>query len=680
MSLRRFLLLFSLPLLAALTLAAQSPAPSSSASGLDLPAIDKSADPCQNFYQYACGAWMKTHPIPPDQSSWGTFDLLNEGNQQVLRQILEDSAGHQDRSDLDAEIGGFYASCMNEPAIEKLGAVPLRAELERIERIKDKGSLYQEVARLHDRQVGVLFEFGSMPDPKNARMNIANVDQGGLGLPEKDFYFRTDERSQQLRQKYVAHIAKIFQLIGVPQADAGRKASTIIRMETDLARASLDVTARRDPQLLVHSMPVGELEKLSSHFDFKDYFTSVGAPEFSQLNVTVPPFFTALSGLVEKEKLADVKDYLAWQYVSASATKLSKAFVDENFDFYGRTLSGAQQSRPRWKRCVASTDSELGEALGRKFVEKTFGEQGKARTLAMVNAIEKQMGIDIQSVSWLSPATKKAALTKLHAVTNKIGYPDQWRDYSSVKIVPTDYFGNWYRANQFESHRQLAKIGKPVDRSEWSMSPPTVNAYYDPTQNNINFPAGILQPPFYSNAASDAVNFGAVGVVVGHELTHGFDDQGRQFDADGNLRDWWTKTDQANFTKLAQCFVNEYGGFSPVAGVELNGKLTLGENTADNGGTRLAYLALLSSLAAHSSAPDEKKDGYTRPQQFFLGFAQLWCENVRPEQARLGAQTDPHAPGKFRVNGVVQNLPQFGSAFGCKAGDKMQAVNACRVW
>ena len=459
-----------------------------------------------------------------------------------------------------------------------------------------------------------------------------------------------------------------------------KKAAAIMRMETDLAGGSLDVTSRRDPLRLVHSMPVTELEKLSSHFDFQKYFVRVHAPEFKQLNVAVPDFVKVFSALVDRENLNDLKDYLSWQYVSASATKLPKAFVDENFDFYGRTLSGAKESRPRWKRCVASTDTELGEALGRKFVEKTFGEQGKERTLQMVNAIEKQMGLNVQSASWLSPATKQAALTKLHAVTNKIGYPNEWRDYSSINIMPADYFGNWYRANEFESKRQLAKIGKPVDRTEWEMSPPTVNAYYDPTQNNINFPAGILQPPFYSNNAGEAVNFGAVGVVVGHELTHGFDDQGRQFDASGNLRDWWTKADEANFEKLAQCFVNEYGGFSPVPGVELNGKLTLGENTADNGGTRLAYLALLSSLAAHSTPTDEKKDGYTQPQQFFLGFAQLWCENVRPEQARLGAQTDPHSPGKFRVNGVVRNLPQFGSAFGCKVDDTMQAAKACRVW
>ena len=623
---------------------------------------------------------MKTHPIPADQSSWGTFDVLEERNQTALREILEDSASHQSRSAIDGQIGGFYASCMNEGAIEKLGATPLQAERDAIVAIADKASFLAEIARLHDRQVNLLFEFGPMPDPKNAGMNIANMEQGGLGLPEKDFYFRADERSVQVRQKYVAHIAKIFGLLGVPAAEASTKAATILRMETDLARASLDVTSRRDPQQVTHLMSVAELERLSPQLSFPQYFQGVRAPEFSRLNVAEPAFATAASKLVANERLDDLKDYLLWHYASASATKLSKAFVDENFDFFGKTLSGTSELRPRWKRCVAATDGELGEALGRKFVEKTFGEQGKQRTLELVGAIEKEMGADIQSLPWLSAETKAEAMVKLKAVANKIGYPDKWRDYSSIRISPDDYFGNWYRSNEFEAKRELNKIGKPVDRTEWLMSPPTVNAYYNPTENNINFPAGILQPPFYSNAAGDAVNFGAVGVVIGHELTHGFDDEGRQYDAEGNLRDWWQKQDGEQFAKLAQCFVNEYGGFSPVPGVELNGKLTLGENTADNGGTRLAYLALMDTLGKRTGAADEKKDGYTTAQQFFLGFAQVWCQNVRPEQLRLQAQTDPHSPGEFRVNGVMQNLPQFGSAFGCKAGDKMQAAKACRVW
>lgn len=651
-------------------------------SGVDLSAIDKSADPCNDFYQYACGNWMKKNPIPADESAWGTFDELFQRNQIALRDILQDSEQHQDRSSIDQKIGGFYESCMAEPEIEKLGTTPLQPELDRIAKIANRQELLDEIARLHDRQVGVFFTFDSTPDPHDAKMTIAELDQGGLGLPERDYYFRTDERSEELRKEYVAHIAKMFELIGVPADQAAKKAATVMAIETDLAKGSLDITSRRDPQNLVHEMPKTDLKQLAPNFNFDEFFVQLKTPDFSKLNVAVPEFFKDFNALLNRESMSGLKDYLVWHYLTASAGRLPKAFVDENFDFYGRTLSGVKELKPRWKRCVSATDEELGEALGQKFVEKTFGEQGKQRTLEMVHEIEHQMGNDIESITWMSPETKKQALIKLHAVTNKIGYPDKWRDYSSVKIVDNDYFGNWYRANEFESKRQRDKIGRPVDRAEWGMTPPTVNAYYEPTENNINFPAGILQPPFYSNHADDAVNYGAIGVVIGHELTHGFDDQGRKFDADGNLKDWWQKSDEEQFTKLSNCLVNEYGSFSPVSGIELNGKLTLGENTADNGGIRLAYLALMDDLAKKSIPVSQKEDGYTQTQQFFLGFAQVWCENVRPEQARLWAQTDPHSPGRFRTNGVVSNLPQFSEAFGCKEGDKMYVAKGkgCRVW
>lgn len=665
--------------LSGLALAQSGTAPQSQ-SGLDLNAIDKSADPCKDFYQYACGNWIKNNPVPPDESAWSRFDELFQRNQTILRSILEDSEKHQDRSALDQKIGGFYHSCMDEAAVEQKGTTPLEPELDRIAQIGGPQQLLDEIARLHDRQVYVFFAFDSTPDPNNAKMTIAELDQGGLGLPERDFYFRTDAKSEEIRKKYVAHIGKMFELIGVPADEAAKKAATIMSIETDLAKGSLDVTSRRDPQKLVHEMPAADLKQLAPNFNFSEFFVQLKTPEFSKLNVAVPEFLKDFNSLVAQEPMAGLKDYLTWHYLTASAGRLPKAFVDENFDFYGRALSGAKELRPRWKRCVSATDDELGEALGRKFVELTFGEQGKQRTLDMVHEIEAQMQKDIESISWMGPETKKEALIKLHAVANKIGYPEKWRDYSSVRIVDDDYFGNWFRANQFENKRELDKIGKPVDRTEWGMTPPTVNAYYNPTENNINFPAGILQPPFYSNKADDAVNYGGVGVVIGHELTHGFDDQGRQFDPDGNLKDWWQKKDEEQFEKLAKCFVNEYGGFSPVPGVELNGKLTLGENTADNGGIRLAYFALLDDLAKRSIPVAQKEDEYTEAQQFFLGFAQVWCENVRPEEARLLAQTDPHSPGKFRVNGVVSNLPQFGEAFGCKEGDNMYVAHGCRVW
>jgi putative endopeptidase len=659
---------------------AQTPQPPESQSGLDLSAIDKTADPCNDFSQYACGTWLKNHPIPPDEAHWGRFNELIERNEQILRGILEDSQRHQERSPLDQKIGGFYGSCMNEAIIEQRGTSPVRPELDRISQIQNQTDLLNEVARLHAAQVDVFFKFDSSPDPKNAKMMIADIDQGGLGLPEKDFYLRTDPRSQEIRNKYVAHIAKTFELLGIPAPEAAKKAATIMAIETDLAKSSLDVTSRRNPQLLVHEMPKAELAQLAPNFNFNAFFADLKSPGFSQLNVSVPGFFTAFSKLLATESIDNLKDYLQWHYVSASAKLLTKPFVDESFDFYGRTLSGIKELKPRWKRCVSATDDELGEALGRRFVEKTFGEQGKQRTLDMVKEIERQMANDIQSLTWMSPETKKQALIKLNAVTNKIGYPDKWRDYSSVNIVDGDYFGNWYRANEFESKRQRDKIGKPVDRSEWQMTPPTVNAYYDPTENNINFPAGILQPPFYSNKATDAVNYGAIGVVIGHELTHGFDDEGRQFDADGNLKDWWQKSDAEQFEKLANCFVNEYGSFSPQPGLELNGRLTLGENTADNGGLRLAYFALMDDLAKKGVPSSKTEDGYTQAQQFFLGFAQVWCENERPEEVRLRTQIDPHSPGKFRTNGAVRNMPEFSQAFGCKQGDKMFTAQGCRVW
>lgn len=654
--------------------------PTASHSGLDLGAIDKSADPCNDFYQYACGDWLKKNPIPPDESSWGTFNVLYEHNQNALRDILQDAQAHENRSSTDQKIGGFYQSCMNESVIQQRGTEPLQTELERIRHVSNAQELLEEAVRLQDRGIGVFFDFNAVPDPSDAKMTIADIDQGGIGLPERDFYFRTDAKSQEIRKKYVAHVAKMFELIGVSADEAAKKADGIMTFETALAKGSLDVTSRRDPVKLVHEMSKSDLQQLTPNFNFNQFFVQIHSPEFTKLNVSVPDFFKDLNSLLASTSMDTLRDYMTWHYLNASATKLPKAFIDENFDFYGRVLSGTTELRPRWKRCVSATDEALGEALGKAFVEKTFGEEGKQRTLEMVHEIEHEMGNDIQSISWMSPATKQQAMVKLHAVANKIGYPDKWRDYSSVDIVDSDYFGNWYRSIQFEVKRELNKIGKPVDRSEWGMTPPTVNAYYDPTENNINFPAGILQPPFYSNHADDAVNYGAIGVVIGHELTHGFDDQGRQFDADGNLHDWWQKQDEEQFTKLADCLVNEYGGFSPVSGVELNGKLTLGENTADNGGIRLAYMALMDDLAKKSVPVTQKEDGYTQAQQFFLGFAQVWCENTRPEQARTWAQTDPHSAPKFRTNGVVVNMPQFSKAFGCKPTDKMYAAHACRVW
>jgi putative endopeptidase len=653
-----------------------------SQSGIDLNAIDKSSDPCTDFYQYACGKWLKNNPIPKEESRWGRFSELHERNQLILRQIAEDSQAHTSRSSLDQKVGDFYSACMAEDDIEKLGTKSLGDELNRIKNIQTQKDLVNEVARLHERQVGALFNFGASPDPDDAKMEMAGLDQGGLGLPEKDYYFRTDANSVELRKKYVAHIAKMLQLIGVSAPDAQKKAAMILKLETDLAKGSLDVIQRRDPKNLVHKFKTGQLGQVSPSFDLHQYFAVLETPSFQVINVAAPEFFKVLSQVIQTYKLPGVKDYLTWRYVSGSARALPKAFVDESFDFYGRTLTGAQQLRPRWKRCVQMTDGELGEAIGKRYVEQTFGQEGKQRTLEMVNEIEQEMGKDIESLSWMSPETKKKALEKLHAVTNKIGYPDKWRDYSPLEIVKGDYLGNMYRANQFDTKRDRNKIGKLVDRTEWDMTPPTVNAYYDPTQNNINFPAGILQPPFYSNKADDPVNYGGIGAVVGHELTHGFDDEGRQFDADGNLRDWWQKKDEEEFMKLASCIDEEYSSFEPIPGVRIRGKLTLGENTADNGGLRLAYMALMDSLAKHDGAGKQEKDGYSTAQRFFIGWGQIWCENERPESERLLIQTDPHSPAKYRVNGVVKNMQTFTEAWGCKPDQSMFAApgKSCHVW
>jgi len=645
----------------------------------DPAAIDSTVDACVDFYQYACGRWLAKNPIPPDRPEWARFDELEERNLTILRDILEKAAvTSPKRSPVEQKIGDYYAACMDEAAIEKKGIEPIKPELDRISALSDKESLAEEVAHLQRAGASVLFLFTSQQDFKNANSMIALADQGGLGLPERDYYLKDDQKSVETRQKYVEHVTKMFQLLGDSQERAADRAQAVMSIETALATGSLDVVTRRDPAKIYHKTRSEELAvSLDPSFGWLRYLKAVNAPPIENLNVAVPEFFKALDSLINTTSLDDWKSYLTWHVVHAQAPLLPRAFVSENFEFFGKFLTGAQELRPRWKRCVQFVDGDLGEALGQRYVERTFGVEGKERTLQMVHTIEKELGRDLMALDWMSPATKQKAIEKLHAISNKIGYPDKWRDYSSVKIVRGDAVGNDERATEFEFQRELDKIGKPVDHTEWQMTPPTVNAYYDPQMNDINFPAGILQPPMFDKNAEDAVNLGAIGSIIGHELTHGFDDEGRQFDAKGNLRDWWTAQDAAAFEKRADCLVGEYSSFKAVDDVKVNGKLTLGENTADYGGLRVAYMALMEDLAAKAMP---KVDGFTSEQRFFLAYAQSDCENESDGLLRLGAQTDPHSPPKFRVNGIVQNMPEFQQAFGCRLGQPMVRKPACRVW
>lgn len=645
----------------------------------DISALDKSADPCVDFYQYSCGSWMKNNPIPPDQASWGRFNELAEHNRAILRGILENAAKATNRTPNEQKIGDYYASCMDEAAIDKKGTAVLKPDFDRIEAIKDKNELPGIVAHLHDQGINVLFGFGSGSDFKNAKEVIGQADQGGLSLPDRDYYLKDDPKSVELRKEYVQHVTNMFKLLGDSPEKAQSEADAVMKIETALAKGAMDRVERRDPEKVYHKLTEQEWQALAPSFSFTRYLTDLDARNVSGLNVAVPDFFKAMDAELKSASVDDLKTYLKWHLVHSQAEYLPTPFVNENFNFFSKTLVGAKQLRPRWKRCTSAVDGDLGEALGQVFVEKHFPPQAKAHTLAMVKQIEDALRKDITDLPWMTEATKKQALIKLDAIMNKIGYPSKWRDYSTLKIVRDDALGNSLRANAFEVHRELDKIGKPLDKQEWQMTPPTVNAYYDPSENDINFPAGILQPPFYDFKADDALNFGGIGAVIGHELTHGFDDQGSQFDAQGNLHNWWTPEDEKAFKERTQCIVDEYDQFVPVDDVHLKGKLTLGENTADNGGLRIAAMALAADLAKQNKATG-KIDGFTPQQRLFLGWGQIWCQNQSPQIARLLATVDPHSPGKYRVNGVVSNMPEFQKAWGCKAGQPMVRQNACRVW
>jgi len=648
--------------------------------GLDLKAMDKSADPCVDFYQYTCGGWVRNNPLPPDQPSWSVYDKLYDENQRFLWGILDRLAARTaERDAVQQKIGDDFAACMDESAVEKLGAQPLKPHLDRIAALKSKEELPALLGDLHLRTGGggLFFDFGSGQDFGDATQVIAFARAGGLAMPDRDYYLKEDDKSRELRDKYLAHVRRMFELLGDPPETSGREAGTVMAIETALARASLSRVERRDPYKLYHRMDAKSLQALTPSFAWRTYLEPAGLAQLDSFNVSQPEFYRELEKQWQALSLDDVKTYLRWHLVHADAKYLSSAFVNADFDFFRKTLRGVDELQPRWKRCVTLVDERLGEALGQEFVRVAFSPELKRKTMRMAQQIEQAMREDIEQLAWMSPATKANALAKLQTVANKIGYPDKWRDYSSVEIKRDDFFGNVERATVFESRRVLAKIGKPVDRGEWGMTAQTVNAYYNPQLNDVNFPAGVLQPPLYDARMDDAPNYGNTGGTIGHELTHAFDDRGRQFDAQGNLKDWWTEDDAAQFNKRAQCIVDQYAQYTVVDDIKINSKLTEGEDIADLGGLILARMAWKAETA---SVKPESREGFSPEQRFFIGYAQWACENERPEELRMHAITNPHSPAKYRVNGLVVNMPEFGQAFSCKAGQPMVSANRCRVW
>jgi putative endopeptidase len=682
-------------LLASASVFAQAPAASDSfkptappvTKSFDPAAIDKSADPCVDFYQYACGSWLKSNPIPSDQVDWArSFSQIQERNRYLLWEEL-DAASRNPQSPLQKQYGDFFGACMDTGLVEQKGLKPLEPAFKRIDGLKDARKLATLAGELEaEGSPMTLFDFDVEPDLTDSSKQIADIGQGGLSLPDRDYYLVDSPRFQQIRKQYIEHVTKMFTLAGDSADQAGKEAAAVMEIETALAKASLPRVDLRDPEKVHHILAVADLQKLTPDFDYPVYFKDIKIRPFETLNVETPDFFKGLNDLIAKEPINAWQSYFRWHTLHGLAGNLPKAFFDEDFAFFGQTLRGQKVPMPRWKQCVRMTDKSLGEAVGQDWVKLHFPPAAKASMDQLVAALEKSLGDDIKTLPWMSDATKKEAEAKLALIRNKIGYPEKWRDYSALKVERGDLIGNIERSTLFEDLWNLDHLGKPVDEKEWTMTPPTVNAYYNPSFNDINFPAGILQPPFFDFTVDPAVNFGGIGVVIGHEMTHGFDDEGSQFDGKGNLREWQTPEDRKAFLAREDCIADEYSGFeaAPAKGdtpaQKLNGKLSLGENTADNGGLRIAYAALLDTLAAQGKSIDEKIDGYTEAQRYFLGFAQVWCENVTEQSARQSALTDPHSPGRWRVNGTVQNFDQFGKAFGCAKGQPMLPASSCRVW
>ena len=649
--------------------------------GIELTGMDPSVKPADNFYEYANGKWLAATAIPPDRPLVAIFTQLQDRNREILHQILEETARQALTAGdtIPGKVGTFYRSGMDEARIEKAGAQPLQEELDRIAAMKTLADLLPALARLHGQGVSAAFRFGPHPDLKNSRLMIGSLGQGGLGLPDRDYYLKSDAKTEAIRTAYCAHVEKMLALLGETPEQAAAHAKTIVDLETRLAKASKSRVELRDPKANYHPMSPKQMTATAPGLGWPRFFQDLGLGEQPDLNVGQPAFFQELGKLASAVSLDTWKAYLRWHLLNHYADKLSAAFVEEDFHFKATVLTGVPQLKPRWERVLEATDQLLGEALGQLYVARAFPPEAKAKADVLVQNVKAALRDRLANLDWMSPETRREALRKLDAIAVKIGYPAKWRDYSGLKLADDVYVRNVFRAEAFRQRQELDKIGKPVDRTEWRMSPPTVNAYYNPSRNEIVFPAGILQPPFFDPQADDAVNYGGIGMVIGHELTHGFDDSGRQFDADGNLRDWWTPQDETIYKERAAQIARQYDGYVLLDGLHVNGKLTLGENIADLGGLKIAYLAYQKSLQGQ---PVPVIDGFTGPQRYFLAFAQLWRYKIRPEAARVRLATDPHAPPRFRVLGPLYNTPEFFQAFQVSPEETRKKLNPnpVQIW